>query len=1194
MGACLMPEKSFKRIFGFLTGVIEGRQKVRRFEAGLLILLGALSVLLLAPAAVLAQLHNGYAAVIYLAVSVLVLGAVLARAVWLIKRPPSREKVALEIESELGDIGNNLISSLQLFPTKNKLGSGDPTSPALIDALVIETAEQIERLDAGDFVSNSSCRRLGKLAAGLGFTVLIAGFIWPGLYPRAGFLLANAVDLMPSRITHLYLSASSKRILPGSSVVFDVRTEGMSPGRVEIEVSDAGGVGDESVKDRIPMEILEENRFRLKWKGGDGDFRVVARAGRFRSSPIDMKVVAPPRVKVIEIVNFPPDYTPYPPTRQSKTANIRAFLGSSVLVRVKTSKPVSEALLSLAGGWRVNLKPGKEGFLEGLILVGSPASYQIRLKDMDGFANLDPPRYRIDIIPDTFPDVKVIKPAKDLAVEADDAVRVRYRATDDFGIRNVGLEVRLGRKAPRSIRLWGEENSKKLVQGSYVIDLRAFALRPGGFLTYRILAEDIDTVSGPKQGASPFYNIRIRDREAVIASLDKKLDEISSDLLNLLGDYLEQEVAPSVFKNAEKSTRNNDNEIQSSPKKMSKSLYDKAREVMKKVQAARDILRPNNPREALASMDLATLSQRLREAMNQYLVPPRSDSAKTDGPLTKKQREERENKRLSRREEATESIERLASMGEDMLHSVRMDRAGKSADELMQRQRALSRAFEQMRKSGGVDEASKQKVEQEIARLQKELNKLMQQLSNLAQRMPAEFMNQRGMRNLPMQNMMNAFDRIRQQMRQGNIRGALDTLRRLMSQIQRIRNAMRGLRRQQMSAQRGGRPMQRRQSELGAIVKEQQAVLSDTVGVFGNVIHRMKKGWPKGLEKLSLQFAKHINAEKKLMERIRAEDCVIKLKVSPSPSSEEPSDPRNKLRDALGAIPGAFIPGGLGASLSPEEKARVEKERREDIRRLHQAAVGELEKYLGRGDWGDIHGIVPRMGEMVQDETCLDNKEKEGARLRWRKALRLLDTLLKKAEKTLPANERQALAGLRKRQEVLEDRLTAFNDRLRQLLQLYPFLDPRMVNRLDAARDSMKDAKSSLGKRSSSAAIPHEERVLELLAQSQSQMNQSMRQMAQRGRLGMGTPRGLGAYRSPGRGWWAQNPRFPGRDSSQRRGSEGQDGRQGTDFSEVLIPDREQYQVPQKFREEVMEVLKEGLPDSLRSEIENYYERLTR
>ena len=45
---------------------------------------------------------------------------------------------------------------------------------------------------------------------------------------------------------------------------------------------------------------------------------------------------------------------------------------------------------------------------------------------------------------------------------------------------------------------------------------------------------------------------------------------------------------------------------------------------------------------------------------------------------------------------------------------------------------------------------------------------------------------------------------------------------------------------------------------------------------------------------------------------------------------------------------------------------------------------------------------------------------------------------------------------------------------------------------------------------------------------------------------------------------------------------------------EDQLPDREQYQVPQKFREEVMEVLKEGLPDSLRSEIENYYERLTR
>ena len=55
-----------------------------------------------------------------------------------------------------------------------------------------------------------------------------------------------------------------------------------------------------------------------------------------------------------------------------------------------------------------------------------------------------------------------------------------------------------------------------------------------------------------------------------------------------------------------------------------------------------------------------------------------------------------------------------------------------------------------------------------------------------------------------------------------------------------------------------------------------------------------------------------------------------------------------------------------------------------------------------------------------------------------------------------------------------------------------------------------------------------------------------------------------------------------------------EDGSLGTQFSEVLIPDREQYKVPAKFREEIMEAMKDGLPGAMRGEIENYFDRLTK
>ena len=137
-----MAERSFKKINEFLDSVIRARLKVRRLEAGMVLLLGVLAVLLLAPAAVVSQISFGYSAIIYAGLAVLLLGAALIRCWWLATRRPRRERIALDIEQTHPDLGSNLISSLQLFPRKGELGDDDPTSPALIDALVNDTSRE--------------------------------------------------------------------------------------------------------------------------------------------------------------------------------------------------------------------------------------------------------------------------------------------------------------------------------------------------------------------------------------------------------------------------------------------------------------------------------------------------------------------------------------------------------------------------------------------------------------------------------------------------------------------------------------------------------------------------------------------------------------------------------------------------------------------------------------------------------------------------------------------------------------------------------------------------------------------------------------------------------------------------------------------------------------------------------------------
>ena len=226
----------------------------------MVLLLGVLAVLLLAPAAVVLQVHFGYSAVIYAGLAVLLLGVTLVRCGWLMTRSPRRERIALDIEETCPDLGSNLISSLQLFPRKGELGDDDPTSPALIDALVNDTSRDVEPLDPEDYVSYAGFRRLGRLAGALAVVVLLMAFVWPGLFPRAGYLLANAVDLMPSRITHLEMWAERTTVLPGMPVTFEVKTRGRETDSVGLEV----GQGAESDAS-IPMEKVGPHHFRARW-----------------------------------------------------------------------------------------------------------------------------------------------------------------------------------------------------------------------------------------------------------------------------------------------------------------------------------------------------------------------------------------------------------------------------------------------------------------------------------------------------------------------------------------------------------------------------------------------------------------------------------------------------------------------------------------------------------------------------------------------------------------------------------------------------------------------------------------------------------------------------------------------------------------------------------------------------------------
>jgi hypothetical protein len=201
-----------------------------------------------------------------------------------------------------------------------------------------------------------------------------------------------------------------------------------------------------------------------------------------------------------------------------------------------------------------------------------------------------------------------------------------------------------------------------------------------------------------------------------------------------------------------------------------------------------------------------------------------------------------------------------------------------------------------------------------------------------------------------------------------------------------------------------------------------------------------------------------------------------------------------------------------------------------------------------------------------------------------------LDALLNEPLQALSDADRRQLRELAQRQDVLRDRTEALHEKLESLFQLFPQLDPKIVESIGAAGKEMGSAQGRLGQLDSRGAVPPERAALEKLAQSQQQMQQQMQQMAQRGQ--MGNMPVTAFFRQGGRFLPYGSlqplpgmPQFPEFDIEQ--------GFTGLDTEKFRLPGKEDYKAPRNFREEILDSLKQGVPPQMKEQIERYFKNLS-
>ena len=170
---------------------------------------------------------------------------------------------------------------------------------------------------------------------------------------------------------------------------------------------------------------------------------------------------------------------------------------------------------------------------------------------------------------------------------------------------------------------------------------------------------------------------------------------------------------------------------------------------------------------------------------------------------------------------------------------------------------------------------------------------------------------------------------------------------------------------------------------------------------------------------------------------------------------------------------------------------------------------------------------------------------------------------------SLTEEDKDTLQKYAEKQKELQEETEEITETADKLSDQNPFMDEQADRQLDLASKSMGEAKVKLDKQDVQGAVIDERESLYRLAEAKKGMEMAKERIA-KGMMGTGIPMPM---QRPFHGWMDE-------------------GQFGASTEKVEIPSEEAYKVPKEFRQDILDALKEGLPEKYKELNKDYYQRL--
>jgi hypothetical protein len=243
-----------------------------------------------------------------------------------------------------------------------------------------------------------------------------------------------------------------------------------------------------------------------------------------------------------------------------------------------------------------------------------------------------------------------------------------------------------------------------------------------------------------------------------------------------------------------------------------------------------------------------------------------------------------------------------------------------------------------------------------------------------------------------------------------------------------------------------------------------------------------------------------------------------------------------------------------------KESFDLAKDMSQNLNQWNSRMQNTLEQKAGRNETAPKRDI--QVAEKVQDATHLNQQ-----------IIKDLESMMQSLEEqqiaSMTEEEQGNLQKYAEKQKGLQEESEDLMEMTDKLSEQNPFMDETADQQLDMASKSMGKAKEKLDKHDAQGAVIDERESLYRLAEAKKGIEMTKERIG-KGMMGSGIPMPM------------QRP-FRGRMD---------EGQFGASTEKVEIPPEEAYKVPKEFREDILNAMKEGLPEKYKELNKDYYQRL--